>query len=87
VAEHTGVVHIELNNETYLLGMNDRKVIKLFKSNEPLTSDMSPFVIKKYSDFFAISYKQLNLSCDEHGMCEFIEGSIKPTEQMISITY
>ncbi|MDS7935421.1 hypothetical protein RMB03_13360 [Acinetobacter sp. V91_7] len=87
VAEHTGVVHIELNNETYLLGMNDRKVIKLFKSKEPLTSDMSPFVIKKYSDFFAISYKQLNLSCDEHGMCEFIEGSIKPTEQLISITY
>lgn len=87
VAEHTGVVHIELNNETYLLGMNDRKVIKFFKSNEPLTSDMSPFVIKKYSDFFAISYKQLNLSCDEHGMCEFIEGSIKPTEQMISLTY
>lgn len=81
VAEHTGVVHIELNNETYLLGMNDRKVIKLFKSKEPLTSDMSPFVIKKYSDFFAISYKQLNLSCDEHGICEFIEGSIKPTEQ------
>lgn len=87
VAEHTGVVHIELNNETYLLGMNDRKVIKLFKSKEPLTSDMSPFVIKKYSDFFVISYKQLNLSCDEHGMCEFIEGSIKPTEQMISLTY
>lgn len=87
VTEHTGVVHIELNNETYLLGMNDRKVIKLFKSKEPLTSDMSPFVIKKYSDFFAISYKQLNLSCDEHGMCEFIEGSIKPTEQLISIAY
>ncbi|KJH57519.1 hypothetical protein [Acinetobacter calcoaceticus] len=87
VAEYTGVVHIELNNETYLLGMNDRKVIKLFKSKESLTSDMSPFVIKKYSDFFAISYKQLNLSCDEHGMCEFIEGSIKPTEQLISITY
>ncbi|MGR2825507.1 hypothetical protein FY048_08230 [Acinetobacter sp. 1124_18A] len=87
VAEHTGVVHIELNNETYLLGMNDRKVIKLFKCEEPLTSDMSPFVIKKYSDFFAISYKQLNLSCDEHEMCEFIEGSIQPTEQLISISY
>ncbi|WP_335974959.1 hypothetical protein [Acinetobacter calcoaceticus] len=87
MAEHTGVVHIELNNETYLLGMNDRKVIKLFKREEPLTSDMSPFVIKKYSDFFAISYKQLNLSCDEHGMCEFIEGSIQPTEQLLSISY
>ncbi|MCU7697768.1 hypothetical protein OD757_11120 [Acinetobacter sp. AYS6] len=87
VAEHTGVVHIELNNETYLLGMNDRKIIKLFKREEPLTSDMSPFVIKKYSDFFAISYKQLNLSCDEQGVCEFIEGSIQPTEQLVSISY
>lgn len=46
VAEQTGVVHIELNNEIYLLAMNDRKIIKLFKSEEPLTSDMSPFVIK-----------------------------------------
>ena len=67
--------------------MTDRKVIKLFKCEEALTSDMSPFVIKKYSDFFAISYKQLNLSCDEYGMCEFIEGSIQPTEQLISISY
>ncbi|USP40847.1 hypothetical protein [Acinetobacter sp. XS-4] len=87
VAEHTGVVHIELNDETYLLGMNDRKVIKLFKYEQPLTSDMNPFVIKKYSEFFAISYKQLNLSCDEHGMCEFIEGSIQPTEQLTSISF
>lgn len=87
VAEHTGVVHIKLNNETYLLGMNDRKVIKLFKHDESLSSDMSPFVVKKYSDCFAISYKQLNLSCDEHGMCEFIEGSIQPTEQLASISF
>ena len=50
VAEQTGVVHIELNNEIYLLAMNDRKVIKLFKSEEPLTSDKSPYLIKKYSD-------------------------------------
>lgn len=49
VAEQTGVVNIELNNEIYLLAMNDRKVIKLFKSEEPLTSDMSPFVIKNIS--------------------------------------
>lgn len=87
VAEQTGVVHIELNNEVYLLAMNDRKIIKLFKSEEPLTSDMSPFVIKKYSDSFAISYKQLNLSCDEQGLCEFMEGSIQPTEQLSTISY
>lgn len=87
VAEQTGVVNIELNNETYLLAMNDRKVIKLFKNEEPLTSDMSPFVIKKYSDCFAISYKQLNLSFDEQGLCEFTEGSIQPTEQLSTISY
>lgn len=87
VAEQTGVVHIELNNEIYLLAMNDRKVIKLFKREEPLTSDMSPFVIKKYSDCFAISYKQLNLSCDEQGLCEFTERSIQPTEQLTTISY
>ncbi|KRI78402.1 MULTISPECIES: hypothetical protein [Acinetobacter] len=87
VAEQTGVVNIELNNEIYLLAMNDRKVIKLFKSEEPLTSDMSPFVIKKYSDCFAISYKQLNLSFDEQGLCEFTEGSIQPTEQLTTISY
>ena len=87
VAEQTGVVHIELNNEIYLLAMNDRKIIKLFKSEEPLTSDMSPFVIKKYSDCFAISYKQLNLSFDEQGLCEFTEGSIQPTEQLTTISY
>lgn len=87
VAEQTGVVHIELNNEVYLLAMNDRKIIKLFKSEEPLTSDMSPFVIKKYSDCFAISYKQLNLSFDEQGLCEFTEGSIQPIEQLTTISY
>ncbi|WP_227062627.1 hypothetical protein [Acinetobacter pittii] len=87
VAEQTGVVHIELNNEVYLLAMNDRKIIKLFKSEEPLTSDMSPFLIKKYSDCFAISYKQLNLSCDEQGLCKFTEGSIQPTEQLTTISY
>ncbi len=51
VAEQTGVAHIELNNEIYLLGMNDRKIIKLFKQGDALSSDMSPFVIKQYSDF------------------------------------
>lgn len=87
VAEQTGVVHIELNNEIYLLAMNDRKIIKLFKREEPLTSDMSPFVIKKYSDSLAISYKQLNLSCDEQGLCEFTEDSIQFTEQLSTISY
>jgi hypothetical protein len=87
LAEQINLTLDELNNEIYLLAMNDRKVIKLFKSEEPLTSDMSPFLIKKYSDCFAISYKQLNLSCDEQGLCEFTEGSIQPTEQLTTISY
>lgn len=87
VAEHTGVVQIELNNELYLLGMNDRKIIKLFKQGDALTSDMSPFVIKQYSDFFALSYKQLNLNCDEQGVCDYVESSIQPSQQFVLTSY
>lgn len=87
VAEHTGVVQIELNNELYLLGMNDRKIIKLFKQGDALTSDMSPFVIKQYSDFFALSYKQLNLNCDEQGVCDYVEGSVQPSQQFVLTSY
>ncbi|MDC5594963.1 hypothetical protein OHX11_04130 [Acinetobacter baumannii] len=87
VAEQTGVAHIELNNEIYLLGMNDRKIIKLFKQGDALTSDMSPFVIKQYSDFFALSYKQLNLNCDEQGVCDYVEGSVQPSQQFVLTSY
>ena len=87
VTEQTGVAHIELNNEIYLLGMNDRKIIKLFKQGDALSSDMSPFVIKQYADFFALSYKQFNLDCDEQGVCDYIEGSVQPSQQFVLTSY
>ena len=79
--QQTGLVQIELNQERYLLAMNDRRVIKLFKSGDAFTSDMSPFVVKQYSDAMTLSYKQLNLSCDEQGLCDFVEGSVQANEQ------
>ncbi|SSS05994.1 Uncharacterised protein [Acinetobacter baumannii] len=87
MTEQTGVAHIELNNEIYLLGMNDRKIIKLFKQGDALSSDMSPFVIKQYADFFALSYKQFNLDCDEQGVCDYIEGSVQPSQQFVLTSY
>ena len=36
---------------------------------------MHPIVIKKYSDFYLLSYKQLNLSNNEFGSHDFIEDT------------
>jgi hypothetical protein len=49
--------------------------MKLFKEQEPLTAGMHPIVIKKYSDFYLLSYKQLNLSTNEFGSHDFIEDT------------
>ncbi|MFW2054922.1 hypothetical protein ACG9Z9_18445, partial [Acinetobacter baumannii] len=51
------------------------------------TSDISPFVIKQYSDFFALSYKQLNLNFDEQGACDYVEGSVQPSQQFVLTSY
>lgn len=75
-AKMSGLVKIEINGERYLVVMNDRRVTKLFKEHETLTPDMSPIVIKKYPDYYVLSYKNLNLSSDEHGLCSFVEGSV-----------
>lgn len=72
-AKSSGLVQIYLNDERYLVAMNDRHVMKLFKENEDLGLGMHPLVIKKYSDYLVISYKNLNLSSDEFGGNEFVE--------------
>ncbi|ALH94426.1 hypothetical protein [Acinetobacter equi] len=72
-AKNTGLVQIYLNDERYIVAMNDRHVMKLFKESEDLGLGMHPLVIKKYSDYFAISYKNLNLSSDEFGGNAFVE--------------
>lgn len=74
-AKGSGLVQISLNDERYVVAMNDRHVMKLFKEQEPLTTGMHPIVIKKYSDFYLLSYKHLNLSNNEYGSHDFIEDT------------
>lgn len=61
-AKGSALVQITLNDERYVVAMNDRHIMKLFKEHEPLTAGMHPIVMKKYSDFYVLSYKHLNFS-------------------------
>ena len=79
-AKGSGLVQINLNDERYVVAMNDRQVMKLFKEQDALTVGMHPIVIKKYSDFYLLSYKHLNLSTNEYGNHDFIEDSPETTQ-------
>ena len=72
-AKGSALVQITLNDERYVVAMNDRHIMKLFKENESLTAGMHPIVMKKYSDFYVLSYKHLNLNNNEYGSHDFIE--------------
>lgn len=72
----TALVELELNDEIYLLTMNDRGIHKLVKVGEALALDQSPLVFKQYAEFCSISYKQLSLSCDEQGFTHFVENNV-----------
>ena len=72
-AKGSALVQITLNDERYVVAMNDRHIMKLFKEHEPLTAGMHPIVMKKYSDFYVLSYKHLNLNNNEYGSHDFIE--------------
>lgn len=74
-AKGSALVQITLNDERYVVAMNDRHIMKLFKEPEPLTAGMHPIVMKKYSDFYVLSYKHLNLNNNEYGSHEFIEDT------------
>ncbi|MEN5171932.1 hypothetical protein ABE427_04235 [Acinetobacter higginsii] len=69
------LVKLRLNDEYYLLSMNDRGIHKLVKEGEPFALDQSPLVFKHYADFYSLSYKQLTLSCDASGFTQFIENN------------
>ncbi|ENV10366.1 hypothetical protein F966_01545 [Acinetobacter higginsii] len=69
------LVKLRLNDEYYLLSMNDRGIHKLVKEGEPFALDQSPLVFKHYADFYHLSYKQLTLSCDASGFTQFIENN------------
>ncbi len=66
-------MQIYLNDERYLISMNDRHVMKLCKEQDALAAGMHPLILKKYSDYFVLSYKDLNLSSDEFGGNDFVE--------------
>ncbi|MFV5519300.1 MULTISPECIES: hypothetical protein [Acinetobacter] len=72
-AKGSGLVQIYLNDERYLISMNDRHVMKLCKEQDALAAGMHPLILKKYSDYFVLSYKDLNLSSDEFGGNDFVE--------------
>lgn len=84
-ARDTGLLTVELNNERYIVVMNDRNIMRLVKEQEALSPDMSPVILKKYPDFYVLSYKNLNLSCDEYGSCHFTVEHVKDTEKFIGI--
>ena len=85
LAKGTCLAKIEMNSERYIVAMNDRRVTKLFKEEDALTSDMSPLVLKKFTDYYVISYKGLNLSSDDHGLCTLVEPPVKETEKFILV--
>lgn len=74
-AKGSALVQITLNDERYVVAMNDRHIMKLFKEHEPLSAGMHPIVMKKYSDFYVLSYKHLNLNNNEYGSHDFIEDT------------
>lgn len=68
--KQTGLAQIEVNTERYFIAMNERRITKLFKLDAPLSLDMTPIMIKVFSDFCVMTYKQLNMRSDD-GQCYF----------------
>ncbi len=81
--EHSGLVQVEVKKQTYLICMNDRRVTKLFKLDDELSSDMQPLVVKKGSGFYSLSYKGLYMRSDEAGNCIFDAETVGETEQFV----
>lgn len=79
-AKSHALLTIMLNGETYLLVMNDRGVIKLIQSNEALNVGMHPIILKKYTDYYQISYKGLQLTTDKYGATSFVDSQQLETQ-------
>ena len=79
--EHSGLATVEVKKQTYLICMNDRRVTKLFKQDDELSSDMNPLVIKKGSGFYSVAYKNLYMCCDESGNCLFESETVGEAEK------
>ncbi|MGV5006500.1 hypothetical protein ACVCFZ_13900 [Acinetobacter variabilis] len=79
-AKGNGLLTINLNDERYLVVMNDRHIMKLVKEQDELNVGMHPIIMKRYADFYMFSYKHLNLHTDEYGASGFVDVSDKNTQ-------
>lgn len=79
-AKGNGLLTINLNDERYLVVMNDRQIMKLVKEQDELNVGMHPIIMKRYADFYMFSYKHLNLNTDEYGASGFVDASDKNTQ-------
>lgn len=82
-AKGNGLLTINLNDERYLVVMNDRHIMKLVKEQDELNVGMHPIIMKRYADFYMFSYKHLNLHTDEYGASGFVDASDKNTQFVI----
>lgn len=81
--ENSGLATVVVKKQTYLICMNDRRVTKLFKQDEALSSDMHPILIKKGAGFYSLSYKNLYLHCDASGNCIFDSETVGDAERFV----
>ena len=81
--ENSGLAQIEIKKQNYLICMNDRRVTKLFKHDDALSSDMNPLLIKKGMDFYSVGYKNLYMHCDEQGNCIFEADTVGDLQKFI----
>lgn len=81
--ENSGLAQIEIKKQNYLICMNDRRVTKLFKKDDALSSDMNPLVIKKGADFYSVGYKNLYMHCDEQGNCIFEADTVGDLQKFV----
>jgi hypothetical protein len=83
-AKYTGLVYVTYNDERSIVTMNDRGMMKLVKATDPLGVGLHPLIMKKYSDYFVLSYKNLNLYSDEYGGNDFTEELSETAKFMLT---
>ena len=83
-AKGNGLVHIYYNDMRYTVVMNDRQIMKLVHEQAELSAGMHPLLMKKYSDYYLISYKQFNFSCDEYGGFDLVEDIPETAQFLVS---
>ncbi|AOA59348.1 hypothetical protein [Acinetobacter larvae] len=71
IIKATGLAQVDIQGESYYVAMNDRRIFKLLKTDAVLTTGLHPIIVKKYSDYYVLSYKQFNLACNTQGYCQF----------------